>query len=156
MPEKGLDKARSYAISIIDYRPRSEKELRARLKQKGYDNQLIEKIIIDLKQHGLIDDVKFARLVARSQSHGMSCNPSFIRRELQARGVDREIIDEAVKELKENFDEEEAARSIFNRRLKAVQGLDKNKQKTRLYRYLKRRGFSDSIIFKLLDETYRT
>jgi len=110
--------------------------------------------MLDLKEGGLVDDKRFAKLWARTRSQLSPRGFSLIRMELLSKGIDRDIIDHTLDELKEDFDEEEIARGLFNSRLRLVKGLDRAKAKQRLFGYLKRRGFSSNTIYKLLNEAY--
>lgn len=155
MTEQALEaRARSYADRLISYRPRSEKELSKRLKDKGYSCQIINRIINGLKEEGLIDDKKFAKLWARMRSHTSPRGPSLIKMELLSKGIDRETVEDVVENLKKDFNEEEIARELFKKRLRLVKGLDRTKAGQRLFGYLKRRGFSSEVIYKLLNEAY--
>lgn len=152
MEDSRLEKARAYAYRLIDYRPRSEKELQSRLREKDFSQQIIDKVTSSFKEEGLIDDQRFARLWARMRSQTSPRGPSFIRMELLSKEVDKDIVEQAIKELKKDFDEEKIARELLKRRLRSVAGPDKRKIRMRLFGYLKRRGFSSEIIYKLLDE----
>jgi len=152
--DSDLIRARNHALRLINYRPRSEKELQNRLKERGYSQEIIGIIAGEFKAKGLIDDKAFARLWVRMRSQTTPRGLSAIKRELFLKEVDGGIADEAIGELKKNFDEEAVARGLLNKRLALMKGLDKQKQKARLFGYLKRRGFSDEVVYKLLNETY--
>jgi len=149
-----LDRAKSYAERLLSYRSRSEEELNRRLRDKGYSSQVRSRTILDLKEEGLVDDKKFAKLWARMRFQTSPRGFSLIKMELLSKGIDRDIIDHTIDELKEDFNEEEIARGLFNSRLRLVKGLDSAKAKQRLFGYLKRRGFSSNTVYKLLNETY--
>jgi len=150
-----LNKAKAYAYRLLNYRSRSEKELRGRLKDKGYNAQVIDKLAEELKDEDLIDDKKFARLWAKMRSQGNARGLSVIKFELLSKGVDKDIVEETLSEAREAFSEEEIVRQLLNRRMRAVAGLDRQKARQRIYGYLKRRGFSTQVVLKVLDETYR-
>lgn len=152
MANSRFEKAKSYALRLIHNRPRSQEELRKRLREKGYPEQIIDRLISDFKEEGLIDDRCFARLWARTRSQTSPRGLSFIRQELLEKEVDKDIVEQTIEELKKDFNEEEVARELLKRRLRLVAGLDKQKAKIRLFGYLKRRGFSSQVIYKLLKE----
>lgn len=154
MPGTNFSKAKAYAYRLIKYRPRSQGELQKRLEEKGYSDQIIDRLISDFKEEGLLDDEKFARLWARTRSQTSPRGLSFIRLELLSKGIDKDIVEETIEELKKDFNEEETARELLKKRLRLVAGLDKIKAKARLFGYLKRRGFSSEVIYKLLAETF--
>ena len=45
----------------LSYRPRSEAEVRERLKRRGFDGDSVEAVIAKLKEQGLVDDMAFAQ-----------------------------------------------------------------------------------------------
>ena len=49
------------AIRFLGYRPRSEAEVRQRLRRHGFDSDSINKALARLKEQGLVDDTAFAR-----------------------------------------------------------------------------------------------
>ena len=155
MADTILEKARSYALRLIDYRPRSCREIRSRLRQKGYGSHIIEKLVYELKQHGFLDDKEFARLWARSRSQTAGRGIALIRSELLAKSIDTQIVEDTVSALRSEYDEEDTARQIFKRRMRLLKGLDKIKAKARIYGYLRRRGFPDIIIYKLIGEEFK-
>jgi len=138
-------KAKRYALNLLSYRMRSRHELASRLKQKGFDENTIDELADDLEDVGLIDDLEFAKSWIRTR---MELNPrSFyaIRRELQKKGVEKEIAGQAENELKGEFDEKGIALSLGRKRLASLKGLEARDLKRRLLGYLSRRGFSYEI-----------
>ena len=68
--EELLAKAKKDAFRLLSFRPRSTQELRARLSQKGYKDELVETVLEYLSKQGLVDDEKFAKLYALSRMQG--------------------------------------------------------------------------------------
>ncbi|MFA5068806.1 MAG: regulatory protein RecX [Candidatus Omnitrophota bacterium] len=149
-----IDRARLYAISLLNYRPYSEMEIRQRLKKKGFPPKVIDDLISDFKEKSLINDEKFSMLWARSrlQSQGQSFYK--IKKELLSKGIDRQIIDSITRGLEQEFSEKETAARLTAKRLAGLKGIDIDKAKRRLYSYLMRRGFSNSVVFEVINEAY--
>jgi regulatory protein len=145
-----IQRAQIYAQRLIQYRPRSENELKSRLAEKGFTEDLIDRIVSSFKNQGLLDDRRFARLWVRMRSQQAMRSTTFIKRELFLKGVDKEIIESAIDEAKKDFNEEGMARELFQKRLRLLQNLPQHKARQRLYGYLKRRGFSTGTIMRLL------
>ena len=138
-------KAKRYALNLLSYRMRSRHELASRLRQKGFDKDTVDELADDLEDVGLIDDLEFAKSWIRTR---MELNPrSFyaIGRELQKKGVKKEIARQAEDELRGEFDEKEIALSLGKKRLASIKGLEARVLKRRLLAYLSRRGFSYEI-----------
>ena len=69
-----LERARSHALRLLKFRPRSEAELRRRLIQKGFSSSVAEALLAEMKRQGLLNDSKFARLFA---AHAFSDTSAF-------------------------------------------------------------------------------
>ena len=59
--------AKERALIFLSHRDRSEKEMRSKLKQVGFKENIINLVVEDLKKLNLIDDEKFALLYAKSK-----------------------------------------------------------------------------------------
>ncbi|UCH11838.1 MAG: regulatory protein RecX [Candidatus Omnitrophota bacterium] len=162
--EENFDKALSYAYRLFKYRPRSRKELQERLKLQRYNTAIIDRVIHEFEQQGLIDDKRFARLWALTRIQRKSSSLTNIKGELLLKGVDSQIIDDTLGRLKKDFNEYEIAKSLATKKLRLLTGVKKLnpaiarkggiKAKKRLFDYLKRRGFCFDVIYKVLDEIY--
>jgi len=144
-----LQKAKNYAFLLLKFRPRSEKEIYQRLKRKKFDTRIIEETLSFLKDKGFIDDNYFAKAWIESRIK----KPLGIRRlrqELSIKGIDKEIIDNQINEIRKNYSEEQIVQKLFKDRLKKIKGIDPQKAKKRVYAYLLRRGFSPDIILDTL------
>ena len=139
--EKTLEKATSLALRYLSYRPRSEFEVRGRLRRR-YDAQVAESVIERLKEQGLLDDKAFAHAWSQDRMSSRPRSAALIRRELLEKGVDREMVQAAV----ETLDDEESAYSAGLRAVTPLAGADYTTFRRRLWGYLYRRGFSQSII----------
>ena len=147
-------KAESYAYRLLNYRPRTEQEIRDKLKKKGFTGDIIDCLVCKLKDRSLIDDHNFARLWIESRMQSSSHGFLRIRHELRQKGIDKNIIEDIAEQFKKDFNEPDMAKRLVEARLKSVCGLHKDKARQRLYSYLQRRGFSDSIIYKAINEAY--
>jgi len=70
------------------------------------------------------------------------------------KGIAEDIIEAVIARFKEDFNEYDMARQLVEARCRLVRGIGEDKARYRLYSYLKRRGFSDTVIYKVLDESY--
>ena len=141
--ENTLEKATSLALRYLSYRPRSEFEVRGRLRPR-YDEQVAESVIARLKELGLLDDRAFARAWSQGRMSFKPRSAALIRRELLAKGVDKETVQAEVSTL----DDEESA---YNAGLRAVRSLasgDYTTFRRNMWGYLHRRGFGQSVVRK--------
>lgn len=104
-----------------------------------------------LEEVGLVDDHAFAQDWVASRQQRRHLSKSALRRELQAKGVDREHLDEALARV-DSDDELAAARTLAAKKAAAMQGLEPMVRDRRLAGALARRGFGSGIIRTVLGE----
>ena len=140
-----LQKAKNYAFLLLKFRQRSTKEISQRLKQKHFEDPVIKETIAFLKDHVFIDDAAFTRSWIDSRLK----RPLGLRRikeELRIKGIDNNIIDSNINQIKRNYSEEEVVSRIAADKLCKLKGIEPQKAKRRIFSYLLRRGFSPDII----------
>jgi len=130
------------AARLLAYRPRSEHELRERLRRRSFDDDSIESVISRLKDQGIVDDIAFARFWQESRTVFSPRSRWLIALELGRKGVAPEIIDEV---LGQADDTENAYRAAMGKARKMA-ALDYDTFRQRLGEFLKRRGFGYQVI----------
>lgn len=144
------EKAKNYAKLLLSYRERSPKEIEDRLKEKGYSEEVIHRVISDLNETGLLDKKRFARMWIKDRLGFSGKGKRLITLELLKKGLKKEEIEEAFKNS--DFDELEIAKKMAERYLSHLKDTDPLKGRKKLYDYLVRRGFSFEVIEKVLNE----
>lgn len=144
-----LEKAKNYAFLLLKFRPRSEKELSYRLKRKKFQEAVIKEVVSVLKESDFINDSSFAKGWISSK---LKKPLGFIRikEELKAKGVDSQIIEEQIQEIKKDYSEEDVVMDLARKRFKKIKGLKHLKAKNRVFAYLLRRGFSVDTVNDVL------
>ncbi len=137
--------ARAYAFLLLKFRLRSEAELKARLKLKGFPELLAQDTVDFLKDREFIDDRVFAKnWVAARLKRPLGIRR--IRQELLAKGLDKQVIEEALGQVKEDYSESRIVSELARQRFAKLTNVDLQKAKARVYGYLLRRGFSPDIV----------
>jgi regulatory protein len=147
-------RAKTYACRLLNYRPRSEKEIRDKLVEKGFAPAIIDDVAIYLKEKNLVNDEGFAKLWMKSRLQSSGQGFLKIRNELLQKGVSRDIIENVTAQLECSFNEYDIASQLVERRLPALKHIEEYKARQRLYSYLKRRGFSGKTIYRIIDEAF--
>lgn len=133
------------SLRLLSYRMRTENELRKRLKQKNYNQEVIDEVLDSLKRLDLINDLEFARMWMRERG---SWRGKFkLKTELWEKGVSQEIIETVLSELPLN--ESEIAERLADKWLKSHKNLGDDVSKRRLTNFLLRRGISYDTISEL-------
>lgn len=140
-------RATSAALAFLGYRPRSEKEVRDRLRQKGYAPEAIDDAVARVAGWGYMNDASFARLWV--DGRGGSRGRRLLEQELRQKGVERETAREALDEAA--LDEPAAALEAGRKRLRQLGGADPSVTRRRLGGYLVRRGYDYDTVRATLE-----
>jgi regulatory protein len=130
------------ACSFVSYRPRSEYEVRQKLRQRRFDTPDIEKAISSLKDQGLINDVAFARFWKENRQ---DCSPRsrwLTGMELRQKGIDEALITRTV----EDVDDKHNAYLAAVNKARGTLPDDYQAFRRKLGDFLKRRGFNYEVI----------
>ncbi len=135
---------RDYALYLIEFKDRTEKELRDRFKEKGYDENDIEDEIEFLKNYGYINDKRYAEHFTHDAINIKKWGKMRIRTELLRKGVDRETIDNTIEDA---FFEVEDDLVLTHMQTRFKNSDFRNiKERTRIFNFFMRRGFSPDEI----------
>ncbi|PSQ87646.1 MAG: recombinase RecX [Bacteroidetes bacterium QS_3_64_15] len=145
--------AKQTALDYLAYKPRTEEEVRRKLGQEDVPSPVIEDVIARLYELEYLDDEAYAHDYAHNRFSSKKYGPVRIRRELTERGVDRRLADAAVDELFAEVDVTAAAWTHAEKRWPRLAGEDDpRRRRQKMYRYLRRRGFTSNTIRPILDE----
>lgn len=145
-----VQKARQYALKLLSYRGRSEKELKERLIKKGITKSVASSTINYLKHIGLIDDKALAETLKREALTTKLLSQNGAKRFMLNRGIPREFVNMVF-----SFDEKEDienARRLVDKKLRAYKNYSPEIAKRRLHGLLFRRGYSFETIKRVLKD----
>jgi len=152
---EGGSKAWNAALRLLEARPRSEHELRDRLRRKEYTPGQIDAAIARLRELQLIDDAHFARLWIANRR---ALNPRGVRAlrdELRAKGVEREIVERVVAEQDDPEREHAACLSVARKALRRYDSApDRATFTRRMGGFLQRRGFGWETVQPILEQLW--
>ena len=145
-----------YAYKLLGYRGRSEKEMRRRLRMKGFEEPVVQNVITRLKSSGLLDDRKLASSLTRYAEESRRLSAAGTRRFLMERGIPRDLINDVLADM----DETETARRLVEKRLTAwgKRGLSNQpfhftpEITRKLYGILYRNGYPSEVIKSTLKQ----
>lgn len=140
-----VHKATEAALTLLETRARATREIETRLRQKGYEDEVIAQVVEKLRRLELLNDAQFAAQWVEARSRTEGSRPVGRRRlgaELSQKGVAKEQIAEAVGRVS---DEQELslARAAAKKKVRHVptdpEALRAERHK--LMGFLQRRGF---------------
>lgn len=144
------NKVTTAALNLIAYRQRSIKEVYEKLKQKGYEELLIENTIEYCKKQNYLNDENFAQSFINDKQNLNQFGSKRIKYELIKKGISREVID---KKLDIDNDEEyEIALILADKKIKSYKGQDRNSIYRKLSGFLMRKGYPYDVVTKVLNK----
>lgn len=148
--------ANNYALRLLSFKMRTEEEVRRRLKEKGYEEEMIEISIDYVKKFNYLDDEEYARAFIKDRSNLRNMGSERIKRELYIKGVDPEISKREVENLIDKEDEYEKALELGRKKADTTYKNDDSVAKYRkLGGFLQRKGYSMDIVMKVLKEVIK-
>jgi regulatory protein len=135
------------ALHSLRRREHSTKELQTKLSQKGFEQALINQVLVQLTNENYLSDRRFSECFIRSQiSKGYG--PNHIKQALSHKGIENELIREALDEAEVDWMEQ--ARRVFAKKFSngSVDLLTQQKQK----RFMLYKGFESECVNRLFKD----
>lgn len=150
------DEARTHerALHFLSFRPRSEDEVRRRLKRAKFTADAIDNTLARLKHSGLIDDRAFVEYWLENRNQFKPRSARALKYELRQKGIAFELVDEVLEATA--FDEGAAAYQAALPRARRLAGLELAEFKQKLGAFLGRRGFSYKISHEAVSRSWET
>ncbi len=143
--------ARQVCLQLLEYGPRTRQELASALAKKGVPDEAAEQVLGRFTEVGIIDDALFASLWVTSRHRGKGLAGRALSLELRRKGVDDELVREAVEQLDPD-EEAQTARSLVRRKLPSTRGLSTEARVRRLAGMLARKGYGGGLAFRIVKE----
>ena len=155
--EENKNKCFNYAVFLLGKRNYFEKALIDKLTQKEYDEEAIRFTIEKLYSYGYLNEKRLTEAFVKDKKRFSKKGPRYIASALKAKGVDGDMIRQA---LEENYDEDEA---LENCKSLLVKKLDYYKRKTedtyilkgKLYAFLAQRGYGSEVSKRAIEQVLR-
>jgi regulatory protein len=137
-----VDRALSAALNFLSYRPRSRHEILTYLRKRKLDEPGTEAVVARLERMGLLDDRDFARFWVENRLAFRPRGSRALQAELLQKGIDREIVGEAVAAIE---DEEPIALEVARKKVRSYAALDDREFYRKMIGHLQRRGFGYAV-----------
>jgi len=139
------DRAASYALRLLRVRPQTISEIKRRLSRKGFDSEVIDQVINQLKNLGYLNDLIFTQSFIEFCSEHRPVGRRLLVVQLLKHGVSREIIDQALITL---LSEDELACRAVKSKFQKIKLVEREQ----IINFLLRRGFSYSVANQTVKE----
>ncbi|WP_253884982.1 regulatory protein RecX [Actinokineospora diospyrosa] len=142
-------KARDICYRLLAARDRTRVELAQALRRKEIPDDIAEVVLGKFDKAGLINDAAFAESWVRSRHTHRGLGRRALATELRRKGVDDEIVAEAVAAVDTDAEQERAA-ELVDKKLGGVRGLDEQTKIRRLVAMLARRGYGEGMAYRVV------
>jgi len=153
--DAGLERALAIAYRYLNSRERTRAEMRAHLQGKGIDERDTERSIQALAEQGHLDDARFARLFVQDKRELDGWGTDRIRQALTARGVDPDVVRDALAEHESEHEhgqdsggEIDRALAVLRRRFPSPEG--DRRERERALGVLLRKGYDSDVALEAI------
>ena len=146
--------AKEKALRFINYRLRSEKELRLKLQEKEFQPKTIDDVLEGLRKSGIVNDARFAKAYIHDAQLRKPMGKKLLQQKLRLKGVPSSIIQEVLNESMNEEEEQSHAFKTAQKFMKSRKMLEPKQQQQRIAQFLARRGFSWSTISPVLRKLF--
>jgi regulatory protein len=144
------------ALHVLSRRALTVAECRDRLRDRDHSHDHIDAAIERLLETGALDDHRLAQAHARTAVEIKGRGRLRVVRELQARGVDKEVAAQAVADVFDEKDERALVARALEKKLRGRPRPADAAESARLYQFLMRQGFTPAVIVDTLRRLRRT
>ena len=146
-PDQVLDKMAKYCA----YQERCVKDVRDKLKTYDIPEEDKGKILEFLLDNRFVNDERFAKSFVRGKVNQSGWGMNKIRFHLMQKGIDKELIDEALQQTDEEVYRQRLM-DILKTKSKTVKAVTDYEKKRKLAAYAMLKGFEGSLVWEVLKE----
>ncbi len=144
-----IPRCKKRAMHLLEKQDRSEKNLRDKLKEGGYSEDIIDVAIDYINSYGYLDDARMAASHIRFYQDSRS--KQRLRQDLMNKGVSSEVIDRVLEEEYTGSEEELIKRLLEKKKYDPDTATYEDRGK--IYRFLASKGFSSESINRVLKQS---
>ena len=146
-----MEAAYNTILRALEVRSYAQRDLARRLLRKGHSRPAVEAALERASELGILDDAAFARNYVETRA-ARGRGPSRLTRDLLALGVQRTLIDEAIRsQWPEGCDRTGLPLALAQKRAAQLASLPRQTKRRRVVAYLARRGFTGRDITELVE-----
>ena len=145
MSDNNFEKAKNYSLNYLSAKERTEGELRKKLKERGYPEDIIDQTLDYVKNYGYIDHERYVRIFLDSYSRRSNKSLRQIKAKLFEKGIPFNFVDEQIEIGNAFYDEIPPIEKVLKKRMR------KTTEKHELRGYLRQRGFTAESVDEALE-----
>lgn len=141
--------AKQKSIRMLAAKDQSEFEIRSKLLKQGFDSEIAEIAIMQLKSMGYINDMLYTRKYISDRLKLKPKSKKALFYELKNKGIDDNIIEEALNETE--VDEEQLAFRLAKKKY-GKYNVNESEIQRRIVSFLSHRGFSYETAAEIIEQ----
>ena len=149
-----LINAKKVGLSFATYALRTEKQVRIKLRDSGFGELIIKKVIDFLKDFNYLSDEVFAENFIKAKINRKYYGYLRLKRELSEKGIHEHVINSYLPKFYTKDIALDTARKSAERKLRSISFREEKKKKTQVKDHLFRQGFSLDLIQVILKELF--
>ncbi len=146
-----VEQAYERALKLLATRPRSEAEIRRRLREHEVAEPVVEDVLVRLRRAGLADDGAFASFWVENRAEFRPRSKRALLAELKRKGV----VGDALQAALAGVNDSEAAYQVAAQRARRLRTLPRPEFRRKLGEFLARRGFDYETIEPILERVWK-
>lgn len=146
-----LQDAYAAAVRLLTVREHNEWELREKLKQKAFDEIIIDDVIERLKDYDYLSETRYADSFVRSRIKKGE-TPWLAAHKARQKGGEPQAVQRALEEAEQHFDAWQACKEVLDKRDPARLSKNDLRTKQRHVRYLQNKGFDIGLILQVMND----
>lgn len=150
--EEEFSKAKNYIYRILARRMYTSKEIRRKLAERGYIDEIIQDVIATMERYGYVNDSFYAEEWVRSRMKSKPKGKIALRQELTRKGIDKSIVEETLSQAFDDSTESDMALDLARRKIGSYSKDDPAVAKRKLQGFLLRRGFSYGTVKDAIEQ----
>ncbi|WP_320045108.1 regulatory protein RecX [uncultured Desulfobacter sp.] len=136
-----VEKAYQKALGYLAKSPKTIRQMKQYLTNKGYDDIIIEHVVVQLSEFNYLDDKAFARQFIENRIRYKPKSIYALRFELRQKGIDPAL----AQELLYAYKDEDLALKAVEAKKHVWKPLDESECRKKIMNYLRYRGFNYSV-----------
>jgi regulatory protein len=152
LEEDQRKRAKDAAFHYLSFRPRTISEVRKKLREKDYEETIIQETIALLERLGLLDDRDFASRWIAERLRLKPRGRRLLFVELIKKGISREMAEEELSETFANVDERTLAADLLRKKAARTRTGDSRQAFRKMRDFLIRKGFDFEVAREVAEE----
>lgn len=143
--------ARQIVLRLLTGSAKSRSQLEQALSRRNCDPDVAREVLDRMQEVGLVDDTAYAQTQVRTQQANRGLAGRALAAHLRSKGVNDETVQSVLDDLDPSR-EEEMARELVAKKLRAMHGLEPQVQTRRLAGMLARKGYPADLTMRVIRE----